>query len=98
MSRPQIRYQKEIVAIIGALHPRIKIYLFGSFARGDARAGSDIDLALDAGRPLTIAEIGMLKSLMEALPVSQRIDLVDIYYVPDDMKHTILTQGIVWKE
>lgn len=72
--------------------------MFGSFARGDARPSSDIDLALDAGPPLTIPEIGMLKSLMEALPVSQRVDLIDMYYIPDAMKQNILTQGILWKE
>ena len=44
--------QKKIVAIISALIPQAKIYLFGSRARGTNSEWADIDIALDAGKLL----------------------------------------------
>ena len=38
---------KSIVAPIAAAHDVDRIYLFGSYARGEATASSDIDLRVD---------------------------------------------------
>ncbi len=47
----------KVVAVISALVPHAKIYLFGSRARGTAGERSDIDLALDAGEKLNFKEL-----------------------------------------
>ena len=39
---------KNIIAPIAARHGVDKVYLFGSYARGDADENSDIDLCVDA--------------------------------------------------
>ena len=41
---------KSIVTPIAAAHDVDRIYLFGSYARGEATASSDIDLRVDKGR------------------------------------------------
>ena len=40
---------KEIVAALAAQYGAERIYLFGSYARGDADKDSDIDLRIDKG-------------------------------------------------
>ena len=40
---------KEIVAALAAQYGADRIYLFGSYARGDAGKDSDIDLRIDKG-------------------------------------------------
>ena len=51
---------KAIVAPIAAVHDVDRIYLFGSYARGEATAGSDIDLRVDKGRLKGLFALGAL--------------------------------------
>jgi predicted nucleotidyltransferase len=55
------------------------VRVFGSRARGAARPGSDLDLAIDAGRPLTRQESGALEEAFEELSLPFRVDLVDVH-------------------
>jgi uncharacterized protein len=97
MTTPQFRYQDAVVKIVTAFHPEAKLYLFGSYARGKQRQGSDIDLAIDAGKELSFQEISLLRNLLEALPSAQVIQLVDIQNVPEYFRTEILSYGVLWK-
>lgn len=44
-----------------------RVYLFGSYARGDANENSDVDLRIDKGRIKGMALAGMLVDLMDDL-------------------------------
>lgn len=46
---PNIHDIQEIVSSLGSQYGVEKIYLFGSYARGDADENSDIDLRIDRG-------------------------------------------------
>jgi uncharacterized protein len=93
----EINHKDSIIKIITAFYPDAKIYLFGSYARGTARRGSDIDVAIDVGKRLNLHERQFLWNLLDALPTLQKIDLVDLYTVPDNMRESILKNGISWK-
>lgn len=93
----EIKRKDEMIKIIEIYFPDAKIYLFGSYARGDNRSSSDIDIAIDAGRRLTLEEIRNPWRLLDALPIAQTVDLVDINRVPEDMKQRILKEGVRWK-
>ena len=41
---------KSIIAPIALRYSVDRVYLFGSYARGDADAGSDVDLCIDASQ------------------------------------------------
>jgi predicted nucleotidyltransferase len=72
-----------------------RIILFGSRARGDAREGSDFDLAFDF--PST-QKHQWLKFLAEAndLPLTLRpTDLVDIHEASPDLRECIITEGVL---
>jgi len=93
----EINHKSSIIKIITAFYPDAKIYLFGSYARGKARQGSDIDIAIDVGKRLNLHEWQFLWNLLDALPTAQNIDLVDMHRISNDMREAILKEGIVWK-
>jgi predicted nucleotidyltransferase len=93
----QVPYKDIMIKIIEIFFPDAKIYLFGSYARGDNRAGSDIDIAIDVGRKLTLDELSMIKSLISALPMAQKVDVVCMHRIPEKMKDIILRDGKLWK-
>lgn len=93
----EFKFKREIIKIIEIYFPNAKIYLFGSYARGDNRPGSDLDIAIDAGRPLTLQEIANPKRLIEALPMAQTVDVVCLHSIPAEMRSAILKEGILWK-
>ena len=66
--------------------------LFGSLAAGAGRAESDIDLAVDAGRPLTSTEkMALIAELAER--IGRPVDLVDIQTAGEPMIGQILKHG-----
>lgn len=90
--------QKKIIDIISVLIPEAKIYLFGSRARGVHGRSSDIDIALDAGKQiLPRHRVGELRSMLTESHIPQKIDIVDLYLMTDEMKKAILEDKIVWK-
>lgn len=93
-----IKQKETIIRLLEALFPGVKIYLFGSFARGDQRPGSDIDLALDAGKKIDILEISRAREILAILPIAQKVDLVDLNFVSQEFKEVILKESIIWKQ
>jgi uncharacterized protein len=73
-----------------------RVYLFGSRARGDARAGSDIDVAvlpLDPLDPLVLADI---RDALDECSVPYAVDVVDLTTASDELRHRALGEGIEW--
>ncbi len=60
------------------LGPRARIVWFGSWANGDARPGSDIDLAVDAPGGVGPGDYAALWSFVDELPTLYTIDLVNL--------------------
>lgn len=87
----------KIIKVIEIFFPHAKIYLFGSRAKGNYQKNSDIDIAIDAGSPITMTEKGQINSMLDALNIPQKIDLVDFHRTPEELKKNILRDGIVWK-
>lgn len=62
---------RSIVSRLAGQYGAERVYLFGSYARGDMKASSDIDLRIDKGSIRGIQLAGLLLDLEEAfgLPV-----------------------------
>jgi len=91
-------YQTKIIKVIEIFFPNAKIYFFGSRARGDFDERSDFDIAIDIGQRMPITQRGQIMSMIDALNIIQKVDIVDFHAIPEKMQKIILTEGIVWKK
>jgi uncharacterized protein len=67
-----------VLAILNAhLPPGATAWVFGSRATGRARRYSDLDLAIDAGRPLTLDQMAELVEAFRDSDLPYRVDLID---------------------
>ena len=96
MENLSIEDQNKIIALISALIPRAKIYLFGSRARKTNTARSDVDIAIDAGKLLPRTTIDEAHSVLQASNLMYRVDVVDLHQLDEEMRNAIMKEAIVW--
>src|SRR5271169_1170298 len=75
-----------------------KVWVFGSRATGRARRYSDLDLAIDAGRPLTLDEIAGLTEAFSDSDLPYRVDLVDWRDIDDRWRRIIMAERVALSE
>ena len=92
------KYKKIIIPIIRKYAPDAKIILYGSRARGDDRAGSDIDVALDVGEEIDRAVLSQILEALEESELPINFDIVDFHAISESMQKEILKDGVIWKE
>jgi len=90
--------KKKIIGVINAVIPNVRVLLFGSRATGDYRESSDIDIALDGDRRLSRLDVMEIRDMLEASNIPRKIDVLDLHAVDEQMKATILREGIVWQD
>lgn len=91
------KVREQIIKVIEILLPNAKIYLFESRAEGTNHQESDIDIAIDADRIMTITEKEQINSMINVLNIVQKINVVDFNNIPEDIKNDILKEGIMLK-
>jgi predicted nucleotidyltransferase len=81
------------ILAIAAKHGVLRVRVFGSFARGDAREDSDLDLLIDAG-PITPPWFpgGLLVDLEEEL--GRRVDIAEEHNLHPLIRDRILHEAI----
>jgi len=83
-------HRRIVLAILGEHLPGgAAVWMFGSRADGRARPFSDLDLAIDAGRPLTLDETARLREAFSDSDLPYRVDLVDRQAIGDDFRKLI---------
>jgi uncharacterized protein len=83
-------HRRLVSTILNAnLPPRATVWVFGSRATGGARRYSDLDLAIDAGRPLTLDEIANLSEAFHDSALPYKVDLVDWHDLDTRFRQTI---------
>lgn len=68
--------------------------MFRSRATGRTRRYSDLDLAIDAGRQLTLDEIAQLSEAFSDSDLLYRVDLVDWHNVDDHWRQMISAERV----
>jgi predicted nucleotidyltransferase len=72
--------------------------VFGSRATGRARRYSDLDLAIDAGRPVRLDEIGELAEAFGDSDLRYKVDPTDWRNVDVRWRQTILAERVALTE
>ncbi len=72
----------------------IEIIWFGSWVRGNAQPHSDIDLAIDAERPIPPQKVALLRDWIDEMPTLFTIDLVNLQEASPRLQQEIRSHGI----
>ncbi|MGH8009329.1 MAG: type VII toxin-antitoxin system MntA family adenylyltransferase antitoxin [Candidatus Binatia bacterium] len=74
------------------------VYLFGSWARGEATPCSDIDLAVESRTTLPPGLLARLRERLEESHIPYRVDVVDLQKADAAFRQRVLAEGIVWSD
>jgi uncharacterized protein len=72
------------------------VYLFGSWARGEATRLSDIDVAIDPPTPLPRGTLARLREQLEESSVPYHVDVVDLSRADPEFRRRVLAEGVPW--
>jgi hypothetical protein len=86
--------------VVGAIAPwGARVWLFGSRARGDARPGSDVDIAIEArSRSVPAHVVGELLQRIEDSLLPWNVDLVDLADVDEGFRRRVQAEGVAWND
>ena len=86
---------KEIVLRTLARYPTT-VYLFGSYARGDAHQLSDIDVAVDSPEPLPPGVLPRLREALEESTIPRVVEVVDLRDADPTFRERVRREGVIW--
>ena len=75
----------------------VRVYLFGSWARGEQKMSSDIDIAIDSRDDISY-EITLLRERLEESTIPRHVDVVDMHHAGAALFRRIREEGVLWKE
>ncbi len=87
---------KRIVGDIARQYGAERIYLFGSYARGEATEASDIDLRIDKGMVHGLQIAGLLGDLEDAL--GRKVDLISTKGMDTQFRQAITPDEVLLYE
>ena len=91
--------RKEVLATLRAHKDALdkfgvrSIAVFGSYARGEERLDSDIDVLVEFGRPVGLFEFARLKFFLEKL-LGREVDLVTPEALRKELRGNILREAV----
>ena len=75
----------------------VRIYLFGSWARGEAKRSSDVDIAIESREDMSFL-IGEFREALENSCIVYNVDVVDMNFAAESLCKKIREEGIEWKD
>ena len=91
--------REEVLARIDRAAPELRahavkeLWLFGSAAREELKAGSDIDILVDFAAPVTLFEFARLRRRLESL-LGRSVDLVTRDALKPQLREQILREAV----
>jgi len=77
---------------------KVKVYLYGSRARGKAHRYSDIDVAVLPLEPVPGWVLAEIRDALEESNILYSVDLVNLYETNARFRERVLREGILWTE
>ena len=78
--------------------PDARVWVFGSRAKWTTRESSDLDLALDLGRAMTLSEEAALRSAFEESDLPYKVDIVDRQTATPSFQAVIDRDGVKFNQ
>jgi predicted nucleotidyltransferase len=85
-----------VLEVIGS--ENATIYLFGSWARGNATHTSDIDIAIEPLVDLPRGAFARLRECLEESHIPYHVDVVDLRKVDPLFRRRVMTEGVQWND
>jgi hypothetical protein len=89
-----LRARRDDILLIARRHGVTRVRVFGSFARGDAGADSDVDLLIDVRGPTPPWFPGGLVAELEAL-LGRRVDAVEPEALSEAIRAQVLREAVL---
>ncbi len=88
---------KDAVTPIAKDYGLRKVYLFGSYAKGNATEESDVDLLIEIGRKMTLLGLsGLRQDVSQSLELP--VDIVTMKSLDDDFRDSIRGSEVLYEE
>ena len=93
----EIKDMKDIEKAIKVIfkNKEIKVFIFGSRARGDHTPRSDLDLGFLSEEDISY-ELALLRELLEESNLTFTVDMVDLSRTSKDFRETVMREGRIW--
>lgn len=92
---PSLAEARRIVLKVLGQHA-VRIFLYGSRARGHAGPQSDIDIAILPLSPLPAGILSELREALEESTIPYEVDIIDLSTVAKTFRDKVLSEGIAW--
>ena len=76
----------------------VRVFLFGSRAKGEADRVSDIDIAIWPQENIPLGVFAQIREALEESDILYHVDLVDLSETNPAFRERVLREGIPWKE
>jgi predicted nucleotidyltransferase len=87
---------KSIITPLVSPYPISRVILFGSYARGEAAEGSDVDLIIDSGGRLNAFDyFGVIGMIVKNMPIKVDVFELDEVKRPSSMLDSISKEGVI---
>ena len=92
------RYLREIKEIVFRFIPKnqARVYLYGSWARGEERPTSDIDIGVCPLQEISPALLSDLSEALEESAVPYRVEVVNLDETSKAFRERVFEEGVSW--
>lgn len=84
------------IVFAGLRGHRARVFLFGSRARGDGGAASDIDIGILPEVPLPAGALAEIREELEESGIPYQVDVVDLSQADAHLRERVLREGVLW--
>ena len=97
ISTPYLTKLKDMVLSIFS-NEKVKVFVFGSRARGDNQHTSDIDIGFIPHGKINRKKVAQLKEAIEDLNIPYKVEIVDFSQASESFRKEALKEVIEWKD
>ncbi|UOQ93335.1 nucleotidyltransferase domain-containing protein [Halobacillus shinanisalinarum] len=77
---------------------KVRVYLFGSWAREEEKHSSDIDIAIESPSPISPFKWNKLIEQIEDSTIPYKVDVVDLHDAKEALVQQVKKEGILWED